>query len=73
MLAFGPPLVSHDDPLVTNCIEQRTEAVTSIEQTGVWTKLPDDSTSEDECAINEYVVDWQEKHQAEPPQPAESP
>jgi hypothetical protein len=63
IFAFGPPIITQDEPVVTNCMAQRSEAIDLVRETGVWTELPEDSTSEQVCAINEYVVEWQQQNE----------
>jgi len=65
IFSLGTPLISavtHDDPLVGNCIQQRAQAVRLVESTGTWTALPEDAELEDQCDINTYIVQWQNDH-----------
>lgn len=57
IVAIGVQIVPDNQTPVDNCAQQRNQAIALAEKYDGWTNLPEDSPAEEQCAINDWVVD----------------
>lgn len=66
VVAIGAQVIPENQTPITNCPQQRNQAVVLAEKYDGWTNLPEESPAEEQCAINDWVVDQTGMEPTEP-------
>ena len=57
IVAIGVQIIPDSQTAIDNCSQERSQAIVLAEKYRGWTNLPEDSPAEEQCAINDWVVD----------------